>query len=164
MAQAINLMKPAQALIRPKAFAMSMNKEALTGTDLAFSTRGMALAWMLDVPEAGTDYMVSIERICRNGRTSVSATIGRMHGRPQRAPHEGGRVRDDLNEPSLQRYFGGRNAPYPLNDPGNPLKTQQMRPPSERTRRPDCAPRKHSKHPKIAAYVAQFRINALMPL
>jgi hypothetical protein len=28
-----------------------MNKEALSRTDLPFSTRSMALAWMLDVPE-----------------------------------------------------------------------------------------------------------------
>jgi hypothetical protein len=53
MTQTISLMVPTQAQIRPKAFAMSMNKEALTGTNLAFSTRGIALAWMLDIPEAG---------------------------------------------------------------------------------------------------------------
>jgi hypothetical protein len=52
MAQTISLMVPAQAQIRPKAFAMFMNKESLTGARLAFSTHSMALAWMLDVPEA----------------------------------------------------------------------------------------------------------------
>jgi len=44
---------PAQAKIRSKAFPMPMNKEALSPTDLLFSTRSMALAWMLDVPAAG---------------------------------------------------------------------------------------------------------------
>jgi len=53
MAQTISLMVPAQAKIRSKAFPMPMNKEALSPTDLLFSTRSMALAWMLDVPAAG---------------------------------------------------------------------------------------------------------------
>ena len=35
---------------------MSMDKVALTGTNLVFSTRSMALAWILDVPEAGADW------------------------------------------------------------------------------------------------------------
>ena len=39
----------------------------------------------------------------------------------------------------MKRYFCGRNAPCPLNDQGNPLKSQQMRPPSERTRNPRLA-------------------------
>ena len=117
-----------------------MNKEALTGTNLAFSTRSMALAWMLDVPEAGADYVFSFEeRICRNGQTSVPATVGRMQGRTQSASNDrlaygGNEFGDALNAPSLERYFRGRNAPYSLNDPGNPLKSQQMRPPSERTK------------------------------
>ena len=72
MAQTISLMVRAQAQIQPKAFAMSMNKVALTGTNLVFSTRSMALAWMLDVPEAGADCMSSFEeRICRNGWMQV---------------------------------------------------------------------------------------------
>jgi hypothetical protein len=41
MAQTISLMVPAQAQIRSKAFAMSVNKEALSRTDLPFSTRSM---------------------------------------------------------------------------------------------------------------------------
>jgi hypothetical protein len=44
-----------------------------------------------------------------------------------------GEFRDDLNAPSRERYFQARNAPYFLNDLGNPLKSQEMRPPSERT-------------------------------
>jgi hypothetical protein len=131
-------MEPAEAQIRPKAFGMSMNSEALAGTNLAFSTPSIALVWMLDVPEAGADWMFSIEeRICRNGQTSGSAAVGRMLGRTQGASHDklacgGRRLRDDLNAPSLHRYFCGQNAFYPLNDQGNPLISQQMRPPSER--------------------------------
>jgi hypothetical protein len=145
MAQTISLMVPTQAQIRSKAFAMSMNKDALTGTNLAVSTRSMALAWMLDVQEAGADCMFSFEeRICRNSRTSVSATVGRMQGRTQRAANDrlacaGGQFRGDLNAPSLERYFRARNAPYSLDDPGNSLKSQRMRPPSERTINPRLA-------------------------
>jgi hypothetical protein len=115
-----------------------MNKEALTGTNLAFSSRSMTPAWMLDVPEAGADCMFSVEgRICRKGQTSVSATIGWMQRRTQSASNDrlacgGGEFRDDLNALCLESYFRGRNV-YSLNDPGNPLKSQQMRPPSERT-------------------------------
>src|SRR5262245_37177266 len=138
MAQTIRLMAPAQAQIRPKALAMSMNKEALTDTNLASSTLSIALASMLDVPEARADCTFSIEeRICRNGRTSVSAIIGRMHSRNLRASHDrlacGGReFRHDLNASSLQSCGS-------LNDQGNPLNSQQMRPPSERTRKPRLA-------------------------
>jgi hypothetical protein len=100
----------------------------------------MALAWMFDVSEAGADCMFSIEeKICRNGQTLVLGTAGRMHDRTEGASHDrlacrGGEFRDDLNAPSLERYFRARNAPYSLDDPGNPLKSQQMRPPSERTK------------------------------
>jgi hypothetical protein len=137
MAQTISLMVPTQSQIRSKAFAMSMNKEALTGTNLAYSTRSMALVWMLDAPETGADYMFSFEGgICRSGQTSASATNCRMHNRIQGASNDrlacrGGEFRDDLNAPSLERYFRGRNAPYSLNDADNLLKSQQMRPPSD---------------------------------
>jgi hypothetical protein len=109
---------------------MSTNKEALTGTNIAFSTRSMAPAWMLDLPEAGADRMFSFEeRICRNGQTSVSATVG-----PQRASNERlacgeGEFRDDLNATSLERHFSVRNAPYAVKDRSNPVKSQKMRPP-----------------------------------
>jgi hypothetical protein len=141
MDQTISLMAPAQAQIRPKAFAMSMNKEALTRTKLTFSSRSMALVRMLGVPEAGADCMFLFEE--RNGRTSVSATVGRRQSRTQGSSNDrlacgGGEFRDDLNAPSLERYFRARNAPYSLDDPGNPLKSQQMRAPSERT--------KHQRH------------------
>ena len=79
------------------------------------------------------------ERIFRNGRTSVSATVGRRQSRTQGASNDrlacgGGEFRDDLHAPSLERYFRARNAPYSLDDPGNTLKLQQMRAPSERTK------------------------------
>jgi hypothetical protein len=112
---------------------MSANKEALTGINLAFPT----LAWVFDVSEAGPDCTFSIEeKIGRSGQTSVVGAIGRMHGRTERASHDRlacGEVEfwDDLNAPSLQTYFRGRNAPYSLNDLDNPLKSQQcVRPPS----------------------------------
>jgi hypothetical protein len=38
-----------------------MNKEALTGINLPSSTRSVALAWMLEVPDAGADCMFSFE-------------------------------------------------------------------------------------------------------
>jgi hypothetical protein len=62
------------------------------------------------------------ERICRNGQTSVPATVGRMQGRTQRVSNDrlacgGGEFRGDLNATSLERYFQGRNAPYSLDDP-----------------------------------------------
>jgi hypothetical protein len=87
--------------------------------------------------------MLSIEEsICRNGQTSVSASIARLQGRTQRAFNDrlacgGGELRDDVRY--LERYFRGRNAPYSLNDIGNPLKSQQMRAPSERTINPQSA-------------------------
>jgi hypothetical protein len=112
MAQTISLMVPAQVQIRPKAFAMSMNKEALTGTNLAFSIRSMTLAWMPDVPEAGADCMSSFEeKICRNGQTSAPATVGRIQGRTRRVSNDrlacgGGEFRDDLNAPLSKGTFG----------------------------------------------------------
>ena len=51
-----------------------------------------------------------------------------MQGRTQRASNDrlacgAGEFRDDndLNALSLETYFRGRNAPYSLNDPGNPM-------------------------------------------
>ena len=138
MAQAISLMVPTQAQIRSEAFVMSMNTEALTGTNLAFLTRSVTLAWMLDVLETGADCMFSFEeRICRNGQASVPATVGRMQGRTQSVSNDrlacgGGEFRD-LHAPSLEMYFRARNAPYSLTDRCNHLKSQQMRAPSERT-------------------------------
>src|SRR5258707_13011895 len=86
MAQTISLMEPAQAQIQPEAFEMSINKEALTGTNLAFPTLGVALAWMFDVPEAGADCLFSIEeRISGGDRKTASPTVGRRLSRSQTA-------------------------------------------------------------------------------
>jgi hypothetical protein len=139
MAQTISLMEPAQAQIRPKAFEMSINKEALTGTNLAFPTLSVALAWMFDVPEAGADCVFSIEeRISRGDRNTASATVGRMLSRSQRAfptqsAHGKGEVVVTAKRLPLQRYLWARNAPYALKDRGNLLKLHEMRAPSERT-------------------------------
>ena len=40
---------------------------------------------------------------------------------------------DDLRAPTHQKHFWVRNEPYGFTDPRNQLKSQQMRPPSERT-------------------------------
>src|SRR5258707_15549668 len=86
MAQTISLMEPAQAQIQPEAFEMSINKEALTGTNPAFPTLGVALAWMFDVPEAGADCQFSIEkRIAGGERNTAAANVGRKIRRSQKA-------------------------------------------------------------------------------
>jgi hypothetical protein len=43
---------------------------------------------------------------------------------------------DDLKALALQSHFWLRNEPYASTDPRNHLKSQQMRPPSERTTNP----------------------------
>jgi hypothetical protein len=133
-------MVPAQAQIRPEALQMSKNNEAITGMSFAFSIRSMPSAWMLDVPKSGADCSFAVEeRICRSGQASIPATV---LGRMQRGNQKGSNdmfafgdvnYREDLKDPSLERYFRGRNAPYAVKDRDNPLKSQQMRPPSERT-------------------------------
>ena len=45
-----------------------------------------------------------------------------------------GSLRNDFKAASLQKHFWVRNAPYASTDPCNQLKSQQMRPPSERTK------------------------------
>jgi hypothetical protein len=84
--------------------------------------------------------MFSIEgRLWDGHSTSVSATVGRMLGHTQGASGQvgmrAGDFRDDLKEAPLQRHFLVRNAPYAVKDRGNPLISQQMRAPSERTKR-----------------------------
>jgi hypothetical protein len=135
----------------PKVFAMAMNKGALTGTNLAFSTRSSALDWTLDVPEAGADCMVSFEeRTCPNGQMSSPAAVGWLQARTQRASNDrlerdGGMFRDDLNAPSLEKYLWAGNAPYAVKDCGKALKSQEMSAPSERTINPRLAlPRRPS--------------------
>ena len=83
--------------------------------------------------------MFSIEdMVWDSQRTSVSATVGRTLGQSRGASRQV-RTRgcgrwDDLKASPLQRHFWVRNAPYALKDPDNPLISQQMRPPSERTK------------------------------
>jgi len=100
--------------------------------------RNMTLGWTLNVPDAGADRMLSIEDMVWNSqRTSVSATVGGMPAQSQGASRQvrtrGCGLWNDLKPSPLQRYFWVRNAPYALRDPCNSLKSQQMRPPSERT-------------------------------
>ena len=98
----------------------------------------MAVVWTFNVPNAGTRRVFSIEdRIWDGQMTSVSVTVGRMLGTSRGVLRQirtrGGGLGDDFKAASLQRHFWVRNAPYAVKDRGNPLKSQQMRPPSERT-------------------------------
>ena len=97
----------------------------------------MAVVWTLNVPDAGTGRVFSIEdRIWDHQGIPVSTAVGRMLSAsraPQQLGGRGGRFGDDLIAALRQTYFCGRNAPYSLNDPDNTLKSQKMRPPSERT-------------------------------
>ena len=100
----------------------------------------MTLGRTLNVPDAGADRMLSIEDMVWNSqRTSVSATVGRTLAQSQGASRKvrtrGCGFWDDLEASPLQRHFWVRNAPYALRDPCNSLKSQQMRAPSERTKR-----------------------------
>jgi hypothetical protein len=82
--------------------------------------------------------MFSIENmIWDSRRPSGSADVGRTFGQ---SPGVSRQVRtrecgfqDNLKASALQRHFWVRNVPYGLADPYNSLKSQQMRPPSERT-------------------------------
>jgi hypothetical protein len=67
-------------------------------------------------------------------------TNGGMQGRPQRpssTTSHAGEVGFGTTSARLisKGTFEGRNARYSLNDPGNLLILQQMRPPSERTKK-----------------------------
>jgi len=99
----------------------------------------MAVVWTFNVPDARTRRVFSIEDgIWDCQRTSVSATVGRTLGASRGVPRQirtrGGDLGDDFKVASLQRHFWARNAPYAVKDRGNPLISQQMRPPSERTK------------------------------
>jgi hypothetical protein len=99
----------------------------------------MAVVWTFNVPDAGTRRVFSIEdRIWDGQRTLVSATVGRPLGASRGVPRQirtrGGGLGDDFKAAPLQRHFWVRNAPYALTRPRNHLITQQMRPPSERTK------------------------------
>ncbi len=100
----------------------------------------MAVVSTFKVPNTGTRRVFSIEDGIWDGqRTSVSDAVGRTLGTSRGVLRQirtrGGGLGDNFKGASLQRHFWVRNAPYALKDPDNPLKLQQMRPPSERTRR-----------------------------
>jgi hypothetical protein len=71
-------------------------------------------------------------------RTTASAAVGRMLAQSQGTSRlvrtEGGRLGDNLKAPTLKKHFYAGNAPYPLKYLDNPLNSQQMRAPSERTK------------------------------
>jgi len=97
----------------------------------------MAVVWTLNVSDGGTRRPFSIEdRIWDGQRTSVSATLGASRGVPRQTRTSGGGLGDDFEVASLQKHFWVRNAPYGVKGRGNPLKSQQMRAPSERTKAP----------------------------
>jgi hypothetical protein len=99
----------------------------------------MALVGALNVSGAGIRRPSSIEDKIRDGEGAlISATmvrkLGAGRGVPQQTRTSGGGRADDFKAVSLQTYFWGRNAPYAAKDLSNPLKSQQMRAPSERTK------------------------------
>lgn len=59
--------------------------------------------------------------------------------RPNHRLEAGDGFGNDLKAAPFERYFWARNAPYASTDPCNPLISQQMRPPSERTTNPRLA-------------------------
>jgi hypothetical protein len=91
----------------------------------------MAVVWTCNVPDAGNRVFSIEDRIWDGQRTSISATVGRTLG-TSRGTRAGG-LGDNFKAASPQRHFWARNAPYAVKDRDNLLKSQQMRPPSERT-------------------------------
>ena len=134
------------ALCEPKTIALlSVSMDQIIGLTVGSNgrrspkIRNITLVWSLDVPDVGADRMLSIEDMVWNSqRTLVSATVGRTLGQSQGAARQvrtrGCGLWNDLKPSPLQRYFWVRNAPYALRDPCNPLKSQQMSAPSERTK------------------------------
>jgi hypothetical protein len=114
---------------------MSKNNEAITGTGFVFSTLSMPPTWMFDAPEPGADCSFAVEEKDLPERSDVDTSHyrqgGSQRGSNDRLAFEEVSSRDDLNDPSLERYFRGRNAPYYLNDPGNLLKLLKNGAPSE---------------------------------
>jgi hypothetical protein len=96
---------------------------------------GMAVVWTLNASSAGARRAPSIEGKIWDGEgTSVSATVSRTVGAGRGSQQTRMVVLRIISKRhSLQRYSWVRNAPYAVKDRGNPLKSQQMRPPSERT-------------------------------
>ena len=65
--------------------------------------------------------------------TSVSAAVGQGQGASRRVHTRERGLADNLKAPPLQRHSWARNVPYALTVSCNPLKSQHMRAPSERT-------------------------------
>jgi hypothetical protein len=134
------------ALGEPKTIALfSVSRNQIIGLTAGSNgrwcpkIRSMAFVWTRNVPEAGAGRMFSIEdMVWDSQKTSVSAAVSRTLGQSQGASRlvrtRGCGLCDDLNASPLQRHFWVRNAPYALKDPDNSLKSQEMRPPSERTK------------------------------
>jgi len=98
----------------------------------------MPVVGTLNVSGAGMRRPSSIEDKIRDGDgTLISATMVRKlsasRAVPQQTRTSGGGRADHFKAVSLQTHFWVRNAPYAAKDRGNPLKSQRMRPPSERT-------------------------------
>jgi hypothetical protein len=95
----------------------------------------MAIVWTLKASSAVARRAPSIEDKIWDGEgTSVSATVSRTVGAGRGSQQTRMVVLRIISKRhSLQRYSWVRYAPYAVEDRGNPLKSQQMRPPSERT-------------------------------
>jgi hypothetical protein len=108
------------------------------------SKHGSCFVWAFDAPDGGAGRMFSVEdMISDSQRRPASAAVVRMLGQG-RVTSQQVRTRrdgfgDDLNAAPFERYFWARNAPYTSTDPCNQLKSQQIRPPSERTINPRLA-------------------------
>ena len=90
---------------------------------------GMAVVWTLNVSNVGARRASWIEdRISDGQRTSGSATVGGTLGASRGIPRQTRASGGGLGA-SVQRHFWVRNAPYAVKARGNPLKSQQMRPP-----------------------------------
>ena len=99
----------------------------------------MAVVWTLNLSGAEIRRASSIEDKTWDGEgTSVSASMGSTldagRGVLQQTRKSGGGCPDDLKAANPQTHLWVRNAPYAVKDRDNPLKSQQMRPPSERTK------------------------------
>jgi hypothetical protein len=98
----------------------------------------MAVVWTLNVSDAA---------ILGGQRMSVSAMVGRRLGASRGVPRQirtsGAGLADDFKAVSLQAHFWVGNAPYAVNDLVNPLISQRMRPPSERTTDVQLRPRRN---------------------
>jgi hypothetical protein len=78
--------------------------------------------------------MLSIEMTWDGERTSaVGLDVRSRWGALRRVCTRGLELWEGLKVLVLQRHFWARNEPYALGGSHNPLKSQQMRPPSERT-------------------------------